>query len=90
MIGSFTNRFKTSLVKKNTTVEKPLYMVEAVRTFMLQDCNDKTSVLDGDGSQVLSLTTTDSRAGCRLVSSENGSLDISCQGKVNLSNYRQE
>ncbi|XP_020622599.1 transmembrane protein 145-like [Orbicella faveolata] len=44
------------------------------------DCVGKTSVLDRDGSQVLNLTTTDSRAGCRLVSSVNGSMDISCQG----------
>ena len=57
---------------------------------MLQDCDEKTSVLDRDGSQVLSLTTTDSRAGCRLVSSENGSLDISCQGKVKLFSYKQQ
>ena len=51
---------------------------------MLQDCNEKTSALDRDGSQVLNLTTTDSRAGCRLVSSVNGSWDISCQGNMKL------
>ena len=56
---------------------------------MLKDCNEKTSVLDRNGSQVLNLTTTDSRAGCRLVSSENGSLDISCQGNVKRSSNKQ-
>ncbi|KAL9975169.1 hypothetical protein ACROYT_G012296 [Oculina patagonica] len=44
------------------------------------DCNEKASVLDHDGSQVLKLTTNNSRAGCRGVASENGSVDISCQG----------
>ena len=57
---------------------------------MFQDCNEKTSVLDRDGSQVLNLTTTDSRAGCRLVSSENASLDISCRGNVKLSSYKRK
>ena len=56
---------------------------------MLQDCHEKTNVLDRDGSQVLNLTTTDARADCRLVSSENGSLDISCQGNVKRSSNKQ-
>ncbi|KAJ7360638.1 hypothetical protein OS493_015748 [Desmophyllum pertusum] len=44
------------------------------------DCNEKASVLDLDGSQVLNLTTTDPRAGCRVLLSGNGSWDILCQG----------
>ena len=47
---------------------------------LLQDCNEKLGVLDLNGSQVLNLTTHNSRAGCHLVPSGNGSKDMSCEG----------
>ncbi|CAH3154285.1 unnamed protein product [Pocillopora meandrina] len=44
------------------------------------DCNEKVNSLDPNGSQVVNLTTNNSRAGCHLVPSETNSLVMSCRG----------
>ena len=48
---------------------------------VLQDCHEKTNVLEEHESQVLKLTTNGSRARCRDVASNNGT-NILCQGSV--------
>ena len=48
---------------------------------VLQDCHEKTNVLEEHESQVVKLTTNSSRAGCREVASNNGT-NILCQGSV--------
>ncbi|XP_058971364.1 transmembrane protein 145 isoform X2 [Pocillopora verrucosa] len=45
-----------------------------------KDCNEKVNSLNPNGSQVVNLTTNNSRAGCHLVPSETNSLVMSCRG----------
>lgn len=47
---------------------------------LLQECHEKAKILEQHESQVLSLTTNNSRAGCRVAPSGNGSYYILCQG----------
>lgn len=43
-------------------------------------CDDKTKVLEQHQSQILTLTTNNSLAGCHVTPSGNGSDNITCQG----------
>lgn len=63
---------------------KQLFYLVLKLSIALQDCNEKVNSLDPNGSQVVNLTTNNSRAGCHLVPSETNSLVMSCRGSARI------
>lgn len=89
-IGSFCGNASGPLVQYNFSYPQEYCCFKLLSYFQDQwwkiwpkpelECHDKVKLLDLHGSQVLNLTANSSLAGCRAVSSGNGSNDVLCQG----------